>query len=130
MISQTKKRLYVAAGFFSLALGFIGIFLPLLPTTPFILLAAICFSRGSERWHHWLITHPRMGPLIVDWEQYGVIRKRAKITATVLISTSGVTMYVLLNLKPAIGGVIALVFATVLTFIWTRPSEPRRTDGE
>lgn len=125
MIASTKKRLLVAAGFLSLFLGFIGIFLPLLPTTPFLLLAAFCFSRGSERWHQWLISHPRMGPLIVDWERDGVIRTRAKVLATTLILTSACTMFFLLSLKPSVQTVIGLTFTCVLAFIWTRPSIPR-----
>ena len=50
------------AGAMALALGVIGIFLPVLPTTPFVLLAAYCFSRGSERWERWLLEHPQLGP--------------------------------------------------------------------
>ncbi|MCM2280461.1 MAG: YbaN family protein [Bdellovibrionaceae bacterium] len=125
MMTQTKKRLYVAAGFLSLFLGFIGIFLPLLPTTPFLILAAFCFSRGSERWHQWLVTHPRMGPLILDWQQSGVIRMKAKVMATALIGSSFAVSFFCLTLKPLVLAVITLTLSSSLVFIWTRPSVPR-----
>ena len=62
--TKTKNGLLVVAGFISIALGVIGIVLPLLPTTPFILLAASCFAKSSPRFHRWLLQHPSFGPLI------------------------------------------------------------------
>jgi uncharacterized protein len=62
--SKLKSRLYLAAGFAAVGLGVIGIPTPLLPTTPFLLLAAFCFARSSPRWHRWLLTHRLLGPYI------------------------------------------------------------------
>ena len=61
------RAVLLAAGWLSVALGVIGIFLPVLPTTPFLLLAAACFVRSSQRVYIWLVTHPRLGPWIRDY---------------------------------------------------------------
>ncbi|WP_444813269.1 YbaN family protein [Variovorax saccharolyticus] len=82
------KALWLAAGALSLLLGLIGVFLPLLPTVPFVLLAAFCFSRGSARWERWLVEHPRFGPWILDWRQHRAVPLRAKQLATVMMALS------------------------------------------
>ena len=79
------KWLYNIAGCTCVGLAFLGLFLPLLPTTPFLLLAAYFFSKGSARLHYWLITHRRLGPIIRDWHENRVIRPGAKRTAAVMI---------------------------------------------
>jgi uncharacterized membrane protein YbaN (DUF454 family) len=79
------KWLYNIGGGICVGLAFLGLFLPLLPTTPFLLLAAFCFSRGSSRLHRWLMEHPTMGPIIKDWNENRVIQPRVKWMATVMI---------------------------------------------
>jgi uncharacterized membrane protein YbaN (DUF454 family) len=117
-----KKLGYLVVGWLSLALGTIGIVLPLLPTTPFVLLSAYCFSKSSVRFHRWLLTHKVFGPLVRDWEQGGVIRIKAKILATVSIVLMLSLSFSLLNLSVlAMGGICASV-ACVMIYIWTRPS--------
>ncbi len=68
-------------GWIMVALGFIGVFLPILPTVPFLLVAAFCFERGSPKMHLWLTNHPLLGPPIRDWNRDRVIRPRAKALA-------------------------------------------------
>jgi uncharacterized membrane protein YbaN (DUF454 family) len=122
MYLSTKRTILIISGFLSLAIGVVGIFVPLLPTTPFVLLAAFCFSKSSERLHHWLVHHPRLGPIISDWEQNGVIRLRIKIIATLtmvlLVSYPLLFMAFPILLKI----IVVLSIVGVLIFIWTRPS--------
>lgn len=82
------RPLWMAAGALSFLVGFVGIFLPLLPTTPFVLLAAYCFSRGSERWERWLLQHERWGPMVRDWRANRAVPLRAKQLATVMMTAS------------------------------------------
>lgn len=70
--------LYKPLGFVFVGLAAIGIFLPLLPTTPFLILAAACFARSSERLHHWLLSNRTFGPIIADWEQNKCISATTK----------------------------------------------------
>lgn len=121
---QPLRVLFFIGGWVSLILGCVGIILPLLPTTPFILLAAYCFSRSSERLHQWLTTHPQMGPLIQDWQQDGSICKTAKTKATVLIVGTFAVTFAVVNVGLMLTGLILLMGISVLTFIWTRPVPP------
>lgn len=102
----------------------LGVILPLLPTVPFLLLAAFCFSKSSKRAHDWLFNHPTFGPHLQDWQAHGVIRLRTKYIATATIAaTFGIS--VIIGLKIWVLGAQACVLGCVLYFIWTRPSTPR-----
>lgn len=116
------RYLYLSFGIFFLGVGIAGIFLPLLPATPFLLLAAWCLERGSERFHAWLLAHPWLGPPIHDWRAKGAIRPRVKALATAMMVGSGT--YLLSNpVIPKAGKVSYVLFSlAVLTFIWTRKS--------
>ena len=81
-----QRLLWLVAGGLCLLLGVIGIFLPLLPTTPFVLLAAACFSRGCERCERWLLDHPHLGPMVRDWRVHHAVPLRAKQLATVMMA--------------------------------------------
>ena len=130
MIKHVKRSLYLLFGVTSLILGVIGIFLPLLPTTPFVLLAAFCFSRSSERLHQWLLNHKYMGKIIREWEMYGVIRTRVKWIST--LTMLAMVSYPLIYMVPYIWLKIIVVcsISMVLIFIWSRPSEPAELLGE
>lgn len=71
----------LGAGFTCVGLGVLGVFLPVLPTTPFMLLAAACFARSSPRFHAWLLNHRLFGPLIREWQEHRSIPKRTKYYA-------------------------------------------------
>jgi uncharacterized protein len=117
------RPLWIALGFASLAAGVAGAVLPLLPTTPFLLLAAYSFAQSSPRLHAWLIAHPQFGPLIEDWRQYGAIARRTKVVALLVMVVTlggsaafGVPAWVL--------AIQAVVLAGAATFIVTRPDRP------
>ena len=123
MLASTARLFWRIAGLVSLALGILGIFLPLLPTTPFVLLSAFCFSRGSQRLHDWLLAHPRLGPPILEWRDHGAISKRAKWFAAIAM--------VLAFLIAWLGGapkealiIQVVVLICVAAFIFTRPAPP------
>lgn len=83
--SKFKQTLLVSAGFLAVALGFLGMFLPVLPTTPFLLVAAACFSRSSDRFHHWLLNHRWFGPYIGNYIAGRGMTLRQKVTTISLL---------------------------------------------
>lgn len=103
-----------------MAVGFVGIFVPLLPTTHFVLLAAVCYSRGSERFHTWLHQHPRFGPMIHSWREHRAIGTRAKVVAAITVVVS--ITYSVIRLDLPWNAVALLIGSSVLTFILSRPS--------
>jgi uncharacterized membrane protein YbaN (DUF454 family) len=122
---KALNALWVGIGSMSLALGFIGIFLPVMPTTPFVLLAAFCFARGSPRLHDWLVNHPKFGPPIRDWENGHVIRTRTKIIATVtMVVSMSFPLFIIQAVPMAARIAMAIIGAAVLVFIWMQKSEP------
>ena len=118
------RALWLIAGCVALGLGLIGVVLPLLPTVPFLLLAAFCFARSSERLHNWLITNPKFGPSILNWQSHGAIHPRAKRLATLSIAAVfGLSLA--MGLRPTLLIVQGATLCCVLLFIWTRPNGPR-----
>ncbi len=85
-----QRLLWGAAGALALLTGIVGIFLPVLPTTPFVLLAAFCLSRSSARAEAWLLQHPRFGPMVRDWRERRAIPLRAKQLAWVMMAVTSV----------------------------------------
>ena len=114
------KTLWIAAGFASLTLGAIGIFLPLLPTVPFLLLTAFCFARASDRLHDWLLSHKTFGPPIIAWRDHGAIGRRAKLLATLSIAAAFL-ISIALRVPAALLIIQLVALACVLIFIWSRP---------
>jgi uncharacterized membrane protein YbaN (DUF454 family) len=116
------KIIWFTCGCITVGLAFLGVFLPLLPTVPFLLLAAFCFARSSQRAHDWLLEHPKLGQPILDWQKSGSIRLPAKRMATVCV-LAAFAVSVFLGLRWKILLVQAITLSCVMLFIWTRPSE-------
>ncbi|KUJ78053.1 hypothetical protein AVO45_08795 [Ruegeria marisrubri] len=113
--------LWAGLGLICVALAFMGVFLPLLPTVPFLLLAAFFFARSSSRLHTWLLTHRVFGPLILDWQTNRAINPRAKKAATLSIAAVLVISYVF-NAPVFVLIFQAIILSGVLIFIWSRPN--------
>jgi len=114
------RRLHLCLGYASLALGIIGIFLPVLPTTPFVLLAAWCFARSNPALAARLYDHPHFGPLLRTWRDERAIPLRAKRAALTMLALSyGVILWLAdSRLVPAL---LAVIMGSVAVYIATRP---------
>lgn len=119
------RILWGSLGGISVGLGAAGVVLPLVPTTPFMLLAAYCFARSSPRLENWLINHPRFGPAITDWRAHRAISRRAKMLAVVAIGLT-FALSVALGLPGRVLAIQAAVLSAVSLFILTRPDAPTR----
>ena len=116
-----SKPILIALGILCLALGTIGLFLPLLPTTPLILLAAWCFSRSSPRLHRFLLNNKLFGPLIENWMKHGAISLKAKIASTLVIVPFFAYTILFASIPNFAGYLLVLIAITLLGFIWSRP---------
>ena len=116
-----KRQLYLAAGLVSLGLGSIGVILPLLPTVPFVILAAFCFANSSPRLESWLVEHPVFGVHIMNWRERRAITRRGKWAATVAFAVSCVLALLFVKLPWNLIPIAAALISG--SWIWTR-NEP------
>jgi len=114
-----KRPLYLCAGLLALALGAVGIALPLLPTVPFMILAAFCFARSSPALEARLLDHPKFGPHLVAWREKGAISRRGKWSATIAFGVSIAIGFAALALPWSLLPVGAAVLC--LGWIWLKP---------
>ena len=123
MFKSGQRMLWFIAGILSVLLGAIGVLLPLLPTTPFLLLAAFAFARSSERMHQWLLKHKTFGPLIENWHKYGSIDPRSKRIAILVIVLTPLLSWLfgapLWTVWVQVG-----ILSCSAVFILTRPNPP------
>jgi hypothetical protein len=121
MGGQAIRMAWIACGGIALAVGAAGVVLPLLPTTPFVLLAAFCFAKSSPRLHDWLTRHPIFGRLVTTWRRERAIPARAKRMAYASLATVfGIS--VVLGVTSTVLVVQALILAACALFIATRPT--------
>lgn len=124
-LPRWQRALWLSAGAGCMLAGIVGIFLPLLPTTPFVLLAAWCFSRGSVRWEHWLLGHPRFGPMVRDWRANRAVPLRAKQVATLSMVLGSAWGW--WAMPPRISWLPAVWCSLVALWLWRLPNAaPRR----
>lgn len=116
-----KGSLWLTIGFLSVALGAIGVILPVLPTTPFIILAAFSFGKSSPRLQAWLENDKRFGPIIADWREKGAIKPRYKLIAMTMMAAA-FTLSILMQVSPIVLIIQAVCMIGAAMFILTRPS--------
>ncbi len=123
--SGASRYVWKALGAFFFVLGIVGVFLPILPTTPFLLLAVVCYARGDPVMRAKLMAHPRYGPALRAWFEHGIVSRRAKVLATILMSV-GISVGLVLG-RPQWGVGVALVAsaAAVAIWLWMRPEHAR-----
>ena len=114
------KTGYFFIGVFSLILGIIGAFLPVMPTTVFILIAAWAFAKSSDRLHQALLDHPKTGPAIRAWRYNQCIPTRAKIAAVISMLISWIIVWFMTDWLISL--IVGVILIMVMTFIVTRPS--------
>jgi uncharacterized membrane protein YbaN (DUF454 family) len=129
MLRKSWRWLMIGAGAVAMGIGAVGIFLPLLPTAPFVLLAAFFFSRGSERLHGWLAGHPRFGGIVRDWEAEQVIPPIGKHAATFTMVPSVTWTIATREIPLALDVAMVVAVTWVLWFIWSRPSARSSPEG-
>lgn len=115
------RAILVVVGSVSLGLGVIGIFLPVLPTTPFLLLAAACYARSSERLYRWLLGQPSLGPIVTEWRRSRSLPPGVKVRALVVVAITFAVSIVLVDAL-AVRLVLIVVAAILATFLYRIPT--------
>jgi uncharacterized membrane protein YbaN (DUF454 family) len=117
--SAWHRPLLFTAGWTFVAVGIVGLFVPLLPGTLFLILAAACFARSSPRFEAWLLAHPHLGPPVRAWRATGAIPQRAKVIACASLVVSW--LIVLASASALVSAACLAVFVAVGAYLVTRP---------
>ncbi len=120
--SKVSYAGYLTLAWIFLGLGILGAFLPLLPTTVFIILAAWAFAKSSPEREAWLLNHPKFGPPLRDWRKYRAIPIRAKCLAYGLISCSALISMWWMNAHPWLLGITLVCLTLVVIYIHRIPT--------
>ena len=123
-MEAVKRKIYLSIGAIATGLGIVGIFVPLMPTTCFIIVAAWAFAKSSPTAYQRLMDNPHLGPRIRDWQEHRIISCPAKRIASFSIVVSvGISMFLLKDSTLSLS-ILAIAMVGLLWFINTRPSEP------
>lgn len=123
--SPAVRLALVVAGFACVGLGVLGIFLPVLPTTPFMLLAGACFARSSPRFHRWLLHHRTFGPIVSEWERHRAIPWRTKLWGMALMAATFAASIVFFVKSPYLQAALAFFGLVMLVWLYRVPSRDR-----
>ena len=123
--SPTVRVALVLVGSGFVALGVAGIFLPVLPTTPFLLLAAACYARASHRFYNWLLNNRWLGPTILEWQRYRSIRYRTKLVAIGMMAVSLTSSIVFFVKDGRLQIALALLGIALAVYMYRIPSRER-----
>ena len=115
------RGLFWLCGALALALGVIGIFLPILPTTPFVILAAACWAKASPRFHRWLHQHHYFGPMVKNWEERRAVPRKAKYLAFSMMTFSCLLLLWKKKKKWWIAATAAAFCFSVAVWMWRLP---------
>jgi len=117
-----KRGAFFALGCLFVVVGFVGAFLPLLPTTPFLILAAGCFARSSPRIENWLLNHPQFGPVLRDWREHGSIPRKAKLFACIGMTLGYAVFWWTSKPGPLLAAGVAVLMIGAAAYVLSRPS--------
>ena len=120
MWNDVRRGLWIALAYVALALGLLGVALPGLPTTPFILVAAWAAAKGSRRLHEWLLAHRVFGPMVRDWQARGAVSRKAKRLATAMMALCAVIMFATAP-KAWMAATGTGIMTIVAIWLWLRP---------
>jgi len=123
-LEEARKAGFIALGLLMLLLGFVGAFLPVMPTTIFLILAAWFFSRSSPRLESWMLDHPRFGSVLRHWRLYGAIPRRAKFLACAGMAGGFAGFMLLAAPGPLLAAAVAAFMLAAAAYVVTRPAPP------
>lgn len=124
----THRVMFLCLGLAALGLGLLGVFLPLLPTTPFLIVAAWGFARSSQRLHDWLYDDPSFGTLLRDWDTHRVIPVWAKVCAVSAMTASFLYLALFRDMPPWLLALTGMILVSVAVYVVSKPGRKPTVD--